>query len=101
MTPVVGATGLCWLIHASAAPSLAPLALSASLAAAGGAPLASAHSTLSPSYLHDPRLAPWCYRASWLAQGCVPLLRPFALLLAFCSSVPSGSLLRYRFESSP
>ena len=24
----------------------------------------------------------WCYRASWLAQGCVPLLRPFALLLA-------------------
>ena len=25
----------------------------------------------------------WCDRASWLAQGCVPLLRPFALLLAF------------------
>ena len=24
----------------------------------------------------------WCYRTSWLAQGCVPLLRPFALLLA-------------------
>ena len=24
----------------------------------------------------------WYYRASWLAQGCVPLLRPFALLLA-------------------
>ena len=23
------------------------------------------------------------YRASWLAQGCIPLLRPFALLLAF------------------
>ena len=23
----------------------------------------------------------WCYRAGWLAQGCVPLLRPFALLL--------------------
>ena len=23
----------------------------------------------------------WCYRASWLAQGCVPLLRPFALLV--------------------
>ena len=22
----------------------------------------------------------WCYRASWFAQGCVPLLRPFALL---------------------
>ena len=42
----------------SAAPSLAPLALSASLAASGGAPLASTHSTLSPSYLCDPRLAP-------------------------------------------
>ena len=57
MTPhrsVVGSTGLCWLIHSSAAPSLAPLALSASLAASGGAPLASAHSTLSPSYLHGP-----------------------------------------------
>ena len=40
------------------------------------------------------------YRASWLAQGCVPLLRPFALLLALRSSVPSGSLLRYRSESS-
>ena len=38
----------------SAAPSLAPLALSASLAASGGAPLASAHSTLSPSCLSDP-----------------------------------------------
>ena len=25
----------------------------------------------------------WFYRASWLAQGCIPLLRPFALLLAF------------------
>ena len=25
----------------------------------------------------------WCYRASWLAQGYVPLLRPFALLLVF------------------
>ena len=25
----------------------------------------------------------WCYHASWLAQGCIPLLRPFALLLAF------------------
>ena len=25
----------------------------------------------------------WCYRASWLARGCIPLLRPFALLLAF------------------
>ena len=25
----------------------------------------------------------WCDRASWLAQECVPLLRPFALLLAF------------------
>ena len=24
----------------------------------------------------------WYYRASWLAQGCVPLLRPFVLLLA-------------------
>ena len=24
----------------------------------------------------------WCYRASWLAQGCVPLLQLFALLLA-------------------
>ena len=24
----------------------------------------------------------WFYRASWLAQGCIPLLRPFALLLA-------------------
>ena len=22
----------------------------------------------------------WCYRANWLAQGCIPLLRPFALL---------------------
>ena len=57
MTPhpsVVGSTGLCWLIHASAAPSLAPLALSASLAASGGAPLASAHSTLSPSCLRGP-----------------------------------------------
>ena len=36
----------------------------------------------------------WCYRASWLAQGCLPLLRPFALLLASCGGVPSGSLLR-------
>ena len=50
--------------RSSAAPSLAPLALSASLAApqfsaaSGGAQLASAHSTLSPSYLRDPRLAP-------------------------------------------
>ena len=42
----------------------------------------------------------WCYHASWLAQGCVPLLWPFALLLALWSSVPSGSLLRFRFESS-
>ena len=42
----------------------------------------------------------WCYRASWLAQGCVPLLRPFALLLALCSGVPSGSLLRFRVQSS-
>ena len=25
----------------------------------------------------------WFYRASWLAQGCIPLLHPFALLLAF------------------
>ena len=25
----------------------------------------------------------WFYRVSWLAQGCIPLLRPFALLLAF------------------
>ena len=32
--------------------------------------------------------------------GGVPLLRPIALLLALGSSVPSGSLLRYRFESS-
>ena len=52
------------VIHASAAPNLAPLALSASLAApqfsaaSGGAPLASAHSALSPSYLRVPRLAP-------------------------------------------
>ena len=37
----------------------------------------------------------WCDRASWLAQGCVPLLRLFALLLAFWSRVPSGSLLRF------
>ena len=37
----------------------------------------------------------WCYRASWLAQGCVPLLCPFALLLAFRSGIPSGSLLRF------
>ena len=36
----------------------------------------------------------WCYRASWLAQGCLPLLRPFALLLASRDVVPSGSLLR-------
>ena len=46
------------------APSLAPLALSASLtapqfsAASGGALLASTHSTLPPSYLRDPRRAP-------------------------------------------
>ena len=25
----------------------------------------------------------WFYHASLLAQGCIPLLRPFALLLAF------------------
>ena len=37
----------------------------------------------------------WWYRSSCLAQGCVPLLRPFALLLALWSSVPSGSLLLY------
>ena len=37
----------------------------------------------------------WCYRASWLAQGCIPLLRLFALLLAFGGGVPSGSLLRF------
>ena len=36
----------------------------------------------------------WCYRASWLAQGWLPVLRPFALLLASCGGVPSGSLLR-------
>ena len=35
----------------------------------------------------------WWYHTIWLAQGCVPLLRPFALLLALWSSVPSGSLL--------
>ena len=35
-----------------------------------------------------------------LASGGVPPLRPIALLLALGSSVPSGSLLRYRFESS-
>ena len=35
----------------------------------------------------------WFYRASWLARG-LPLLRPFALLLASCGEVPSGSLLR-------
>ena len=63
MTPVVGSSGLYWLIHSSAAPSLAPLALSASLAtpqfsaASDGAPLASTHSTLSPSYLCDLPLA--------------------------------------------
>ena len=51
---VVGSPGLCWLIHASAAPSLALLPLSASLAASGGPRLASAHSTLSPSCLRDP-----------------------------------------------
>ena len=50
--------------RSSVAPSLAPLALSASLAApqfsaaSGGAPLASAYSALSPSYLRVPRLAP-------------------------------------------
>ena len=32
--------------------------------------------------------------------GGLPLLRPIVLLLALGSSVPSGSLLRYRFESS-
>ena len=42
----------------------------------------------------------WWYRVSWLAQGYVPLLRPFVPLLALRSSVPSGSLLRYRSESS-
>ena len=42
----------------------------------------------------------WCYRASWLAQGCVPLLQPFALLLALWSGVPSGSLLRFCIKSS-
>ena len=31
--------------------------------------------------------------------GGVPPLRPIALLLALGSSVPSGSLLRFRFES--
>ena len=30
-----------------------------------------------------------------MAQGCVPLLRPFAFFLALRSSVPSGSLLLY------
>ena len=25
----------------------------------------------------------WFYHTCWLAQGCIPLLRPFALLLAF------------------
>ena len=42
----------------------------------------------------------WCYRASWLAKGCVPLLRPFALLLALWSGVPSGSLLQLRDKPS-
>ena len=42
----------------------------------------------------------WWYRASWLAQGYVPLLRPFDLLLALWSGAPSGSLLWYRSESS-
>ena len=32
--------------------------------------------------------------------GGFPLLRPIALLFALGSSVPSGSLLHYRFESS-
>ena len=52
--------GLFMPARSSAALSLASLALSASLAApqfsaaSGGAPIASAHSTLSPSYLRDP-----------------------------------------------
>ena len=59
--------------RSSAAPSLAPLALSASLAASGGAPLASAHPILSPSYLRDPRLAPhssaFLSFAGWSSAG--------------------------------
>ena len=56
-----------------------PLTLLASLAApqfsaaSGGAPLAFAHSTLSPSYLRDPRLAPqssaFPFIAGWSSTG--------------------------------
>ena len=41
-----------------------------------------------------------CPFVARLAQGCIPLLRPFALLLAFWGGVPSGSLLRFRVKSS-
>ena len=37
----------------------------------------------------------WWYHSSCLAQGCVPLLRPNALLPALGGNVPSGSLLLY------
>ena len=94
MTPVVGSSGLCWLIHASAAPSLAPLALSASLAAplfsaaSGGAPLASAHSTLSPSYLRDPHLAPhFCPLPDGPPLAFSPNYRTLSHYLLFCISL--------------
>ena len=52
----------------------------------------------------ESQLCEWPFRGStapvsWLRGG-VPLLRPIALLFVLGSSVPSGSLLRYRFESS-
>ena len=40
----------------------------------------------------------WFYHASWLAQGCIHLLRPIALLLVFWSGVPSGSMLRVSLQ---
>ena len=56
-----------------AAPSLALLVFSASLAASSGAALASTHSPLSPLYLRDPRLAPQSSAfpsfAGWASTG--------------------------------
>ena len=87
--------------HASAAPSLAPLALSASLVApqfsatSGGAPLASAPLALSSSYLHVPRLSP--QSSAFLSfAGCSSALRIHLQVLGFLlrlqSLVRCGSL---------
>ena len=84
------------VIHASAAPSLAPLALSASLAASGGTPLTSSHSALSPSYLRSPPGSA-VLRVSVLCRMVLRLRwPPLALLVLRIHLLALGFLLRLR-----